>query len=257
MDAVERALVDARHRRRPRERSGRRGTRRIDRGARRGDAARPADRWMQTGGRAGPAQRAPGPSARRDAGAAPRAIRERHGERDDRLTARPARRPAPTSRDSELRARAWIAAAVVDPEIPVLTLEDLGVLRGVEMARRPIVVKSRRPTPAARRRWSSSSRSRRARRGRHRRRAGRDRALAAWTTDQITRGRPAQAQGVRHRAAGGARRRARALFGAETVACPQCGSTETAKSPSSARPPARRCGAARAAREPFDYFKCI
>ena len=25
-----------------------------------------------------------------------------------------------------------VAAAVVDPEIPVLTLEDLGVLRGVE-----------------------------------------------------------------------------------------------------------------------------
>jgi hypothetical protein len=30
-----------------------------------------------------------------------------------------------------------IAAAVVDPEIPVLTLEDLGVLRGVERRKGP------------------------------------------------------------------------------------------------------------------------
>jgi ring-1,2-phenylacetyl-CoA epoxidase subunit PaaD len=35
-------------------------------------------------------------------------------------------------RDSELRQRAWDAAAsVVDPEIPVLTIADLGVLRDV------------------------------------------------------------------------------------------------------------------------------
>jgi ring-1,2-phenylacetyl-CoA epoxidase subunit PaaD len=34
-----------------------------------------------------------------------------------------------------------IAAAVVDPEIPVLTLEDLGVLRGVERRKGRIVVK--------------------------------------------------------------------------------------------------------------------
>ena len=36
--------------------------------------------------------------------------------------------------DSELRRRAWAAAAeVVDPEIPVLTIADLGVLREVEV----------------------------------------------------------------------------------------------------------------------------
>ena len=36
------------------------------------------------------------------------------------------------ARDAELRQRAWDAAAeVVDPEIPVLTIADLGVLRDV------------------------------------------------------------------------------------------------------------------------------
>ena len=34
--------------------------------------------------------------------------------------------------DADLRQRAWnAAAAVVDPEIPVLTIADLGVLRDV------------------------------------------------------------------------------------------------------------------------------
>ena len=34
--------------------------------------------------------------------------------------------------DAELRRRAWdVAAGVVDPEIPVLTIADLGVLRDV------------------------------------------------------------------------------------------------------------------------------
>ena len=37
-----------------------------------------------------------------------------------------------TANDIDLRRRAWDAAAqVVDPEIPVLTIADLGVLRDV------------------------------------------------------------------------------------------------------------------------------
>jgi ring-1,2-phenylacetyl-CoA epoxidase subunit PaaD len=41
---------------------------------------------------------------------------------------------AADTNDSALRARAWAAAAeVVDPEIPVLTIADLGVLRDVSI----------------------------------------------------------------------------------------------------------------------------
>src|SRR6201992_3155058 len=40
-----------------------------------------------------------------------------------------------TISDNELRQRAWdAAAAVVDPEIPVLTIADLGVLRDVAVS---------------------------------------------------------------------------------------------------------------------------
>jgi ring-1,2-phenylacetyl-CoA epoxidase subunit PaaD len=50
-------------------------------------------------------------------------------------------RPAIPSDDVQMRA-AWAAAsAVLDPEIPVLTLEDLGVLRGIERRDGRIVVK--------------------------------------------------------------------------------------------------------------------
>ena len=44
-------------------------------------------------------------------------------------------------KDARLARARSIAAAVVDPEIPVLTLEDLGVLRGVERCDGRIVVR--------------------------------------------------------------------------------------------------------------------
>ena len=46
-----------------------------------------------------------------------------------------------TNCDAELARAHHVAAAVLDPEIPVLTLEDLGVLRGVERRGGRIVVK--------------------------------------------------------------------------------------------------------------------
>jgi ring-1,2-phenylacetyl-CoA epoxidase subunit PaaD len=51
--------------------------------------------------------------------------------------------------DADLRRRAWDAAAqVVDPEIPVLTIADLGVLRDVAVSDGHVRSRSRRPIPA-------------------------------------------------------------------------------------------------------------
>ena len=51
--------------------------------------------------------------------------------------------------DSDLRRRAWDAAAsVVDPEIPVLTIADLGVLRAVDVSDGHVEVATRPPIPA-------------------------------------------------------------------------------------------------------------
>ena len=88
---------------------------------------------------------------------------------------------SPRKPGEELRARAWAAAAsVVDPEVPVLTIEDLGVLRDVAIADDGTVEVTITPTysgcPAMT--VITLDVELRARARRHRRCAGRDGALA-------------------------------------------------------------------------------
>ena len=62
------------------------------------------------------------------------------------VTAATVQRPGPT-----------IAATVLDPELPVVTIEDLGILRDVtEDDQGRVHVRSRRRTPGARR-WRRSA----------------------------------------------------------------------------------------------------
>ena len=159
--------------------------------------------------------------------------------------------------DAELaRARA-IAAAVVDPEIPVLTLEDLGVLRGVERRGARIVV-SLTPTytgcPATLAiRLAAEA-------------ALIEAGLAdarvetvlspPWTTDDITDEgrRKLKAFGI---APPAGKASARALFGEETVGCPKCGSTDTSRISEFGSTACKALWRCESCAEPFDYFKCI
>lgn len=159
--------------------------------------------------------------------------------------------------DADLaRARA-IAAAVVDPEIPVLTLEDLGVLRGVERRDGRIVVKitptyTGCPATAAIELAVGAALAE----------AGLADARVEsvlsppWTTDDITEEgrRKLRAFGIAppNRASG-----PRALFGEETVACPKCGSTETRRISEFGSTACKALWQCKACAEPFDYFKCI
>ena len=155
--------------------------------------------------------------------------------------------------DADLRQRAWDAAAqVVDPEIPVLTIADLGVLRDVAVSDGHVEV-AITPTysgcPAMNMialeiELALEREGIRAAENPHRAVAGLDHRL-----DE--RRRPPQAPGIRHRAAAGrelaaarcsASSRWRVRNAAPTI--PKC-------CPNSARPPARRCGAARAAANPL------
>jgi ring-1,2-phenylacetyl-CoA epoxidase subunit PaaD len=159
--------------------------------------------------------------------------------------------------DAQLESAHAIAAAVVDPEIPVLTLEDLGVLRGVERRDGRIVVKLT-PTYTGCPATLAIQLAVQA--------ALAEAGLAdvavetvlspPWTTDDITEeGRrklkdfgiapPGRAGGVR------------ALFGEETVACPKCGSTDTARISEFGSTACKALWRCRACAEPFDYFKCI
>ena len=161
------------------------------------------------------------------------------------------------SDDPELARAYAVASAVVDPEIPVLTLEDLGVLRGVERRDGCIVVKIT-PTytgcPAT-----------------HAIQLALEAALAEaglpdarvesvlsppWSTDQITDDgrRKLREFGIAppNRASG-----PRALFGQETVECPKCGSTSTKKISEFGSTACKALWRCETCAEPFDYFKCL
>lgn len=159
---------------------------------------------------------------------------------------------------TEREARAWRAAATVhDPEMPVLTIEDLGVLRGVREDGATIVATITPTYSGCPAMDMIAVHVELALRN-----AGFDdvkveRVLApAWTTDWMTpEGRAklsaygiAPPEGLAGRGA---------LFGAEPIIpCPHCGSTHTAKLSefgSTACKALYRCDSCR---EPFDYFKC-
>jgi ring-1,2-phenylacetyl-CoA epoxidase subunit PaaD len=170
------------------------------------------------------------------------------------------RLPAPATEESGYTplARAHrIAAAVLDPEIPVLTLEDLGVLRGVETRRGRIVVKltptySGCPATLAIKLAVEAALAE----------AGMADARVEtvlsppWSTDDITEAgrRKLEAFGIAPPARGA---RARSLFGDDMVACPRCGSTRTAKISEFGSTPCKGLWRCETCAEPFDYFKCL
>jgi ring-1,2-phenylacetyl-CoA epoxidase subunit PaaD len=150
-----------------------------------------------------------------------------------------------------------IAAAVVDPEIPVLTLEDLGVLRGVERRGGRIIVKltptySGCPATLAIKVAVEAALAE----------AGMANARVEtvlsppWSTDQITEEgrRKLKEFGIAPPARGA---RARSLFADDTVACPKCGSPTTAKISEFGSTACKALWRCETCAEPFDYFKCL
>ena len=137
---------------------------------------------------------------------------------------------APTAADTTLRERAWAAAAsVCDPEIPVLGIADLGVLRDIRIENgvvEAIITPTYSGCPAmnmialeievalenagfARPKVTTV-------------------LSPAWTTDWMTETGKAKLReyGIAPPAAKAGRR---ALFGEDKVACPHCGSADTTR----------------------------
>lgn len=160
---------------------------------------------------------------------------------------------------ASLQARAWDAAASVpDPEVPCVTVADLGILRSVDIDGGGVAVAKVTPTysgcPAtlaielavetALREAGFETRVERV-------------MSPAWTTDWIGAeareklreygiAPPVEASGS-----------IRSLFGETEVACPRCGSTETARVSEFGSTPCKAHYRCEACLEPFDYFKCI
>jgi ring-1,2-phenylacetyl-CoA epoxidase subunit PaaD len=150
------------------------------------------------------------------------------------------------------------AASVLDPEVPVLTIEDLGVLRDVRIGPEGTIEVLITPTYSGCPAMSMIAVEVET----ALLKAGIDNAQVrtvlspAWTTDWMSEEgrRKLEAYGIAPPAAKAGRR---ALFGLDRVACPRCGSGETeqiAEFGSTACKALWRC---LSCREPFDYFKCI
>jgi ring-1,2-phenylacetyl-CoA epoxidase subunit PaaD len=184
-----------------------------------------------------------------------------HARPSEGAPARPHRAPeGPDVRDGGAwdARRAWEAAAAVpDPEIPVVTVADLGILRGVSVED-GVAVAQVTPTytgcPATLAIELAVETALRD--------AGFDarieRVIApAWTTDWITEeGREKlRAYGIAPPVK--ASNSVRALFGETVVACPQCGSEDTERVSEFGSTPCKALYRCRACREPFDSFKCI
>lgn len=156
-----------------------------------------------------------------------------------------------------LRERAWDAVAqVVDPEIPVLSIADLGVLREVRVTDdtvEVVITPTYSGCPAMRMIELEIETALRA--------AGIDKLRIstvlspAWTTDWLSdAGRRKLAQYGIAPPQGAASRRA--LFTADAVACPRCGSPQTERLAEFASTSCKALYRCRACAEPFDYFKC-
>jgi len=148
------------------------------------------------------------------------------------------------------------AATVTDPEIPALTVADLGVLRGAELVDGTVEILIT-PTYSgcpAMHVIALDIETALAAAGIAKVRV-REVLSPAWTTDWLTdAGREKlAATGIAPPPRAASRR---ALFGAADIACPRCGSVATemlAEVVSTACKSLHRC---RTCREPFDAFKC-
>ncbi len=157
----------------------------------------------------------------------------------------------------DLRAIAWAAAAqVVDPEIPVLTIADLGVLRDVTV-KNGLVEVAITPTYSGCPAMNMIALEIEMALEREGIRNSKIKTVLspAWTTDWMSdEGRlKLKNYGIAPPIAGGGRR---ALFGEQQVACPQCGSNATEVLSEFGSTSCKALWRCTACREPFDYFKC-
>ena len=160
---------------------------------------------------------------------------------------------------ADLQARAWEAAASVpDPEVPCVTVADLGILRSVDIDADGVAVARVTPTysgcPATLAIELAVETALRE--------AGFETSVErvlspAWTTDWIgvEAREKLRAYGIAPpvEASGSIR----SLFGETEVACPRCGSTDTTRISEFGSTPCKAHYRCEACLEPFDYFKCI
>jgi ring-1,2-phenylacetyl-CoA epoxidase subunit PaaD len=154
--------------------------------------------------------------------------------------------------------RAWTAAeSVADPEIPVLSIADLGVLRDIQIVD-GFIEATITPTYSgcpAMNLIALNLELALEEAGFHMPRV-KTVLSPAWTTDWMTDAGKAKLRkyGIAPPAGKASRR---ALFGEDEVSCPHCGSANTERISEFGSTACKALWRCKACAEPFDYFKCI
>ncbi len=155
-----------------------------------------------------------------------------------------------------LRDRAWTAAAAVpDPELPALTIADLGILRGIDLIDGVIEVTI---TPTYSGCPAMAAITLDIECALHE--AGIENARIrlvlspAWTTDWLTN--EAHEKLTREGIAPPGRRATNRLFDNTLIPCPRCGSGATERLAAFGATACKSLWRCTACREPFDHFKC-
>jgi ring-1,2-phenylacetyl-CoA epoxidase subunit PaaD len=157
--------------------------------------------------------------------------------------------------DADVRRARTIAAAVLDPEVPVITLEELGVLRGVALREGRIVVTltptyTGCPATAAIQLAVEVALMDAGIEG-----ARVETVLSpAWTTDDISE--TGRAKLLAYGIAPPSKIKRDGLFSDDLVACPKCESQQTVKVSEFGSTACKALWRCADCREPFDYFKC-
>lgn len=167
------------------------------------------------------------------------------------------KQPAGRKIDVDRRQRAFSAAAsVVDPEIPALTIGDLGVLRDVLVSddRVEVAITPTYSGCPAMDLIAVEIELALEREG-FRNVTVRTVLSPAWTTDWMSEDgrRKLKDYGIAPPLNRGSRR---ALFGVEQVQCPRCGSLDTERLSEFGSTSCKALWRCKDCREPFDYFKC-
>jgi len=154
---------------------------------------------------------------------------------------------------------AWnVAAAVLDPEVPAVTVADLGILRSIEMTGDQRVTVKVTPTYSGCPAVLAIEKAIAAALTDAGFQPSIERVLSpAWTTEWITdAGREKlRRYGIAPPVA--ASKSVRSLFGNTVVACPRCESSSTTRVSEFGSTACKALYKCDDCHEPFDYFKCI
>ena len=153
--------------------------------------------------------------------------------------------------------RAWeVLSGVLDPEVPALSVRDLGIVRDVidHGNELEVVLTPTYSGCPAMNMITLEIELALAREG-FRHTKVRTVLSPAWTTDWMSEDgrRKLREYGIAPPQAAGSRR---ALFGVQQVACPQCGSGDTEVLSEFGSTSCKALWRCKSCREPFDYFKC-